>query len=140
MFTLLDSAPLEPYGCCICRSGGGKNQQILDLMQEFSPMQLRLYLCKIHCREVAQACGYAKGERMAELDRAAEQITEFEKERDEAVEAAHKMAEELTRVQALNTALEQVADEMRQQRDQSIFGLKQSGARINEALVAANGG
>lgn len=138
---LVDSAPLAPGGCMVCRGTGPKNAKILDMMQEFSAQQLRLYLCKIHAREVAVTFGYAKGPRMDELDKAAEQIIEIEKERDEANEAAHKMAEEVTRLQQQLAGVESDRQKVRDERDSLLFRASQVNAMTNEMLVVhGNGG
>lgn len=140
MFNLVDSAPLAPGGCMICRGGTGKNQKILDLMQEFSGQQLRLYLCKAHSREVAKAWGWVKGERMEELDKAAEQITEIERDRDEAQDAAHRMADELSRTQQRVTVLERELDAKRDQETGLLFRAQQVATMANEMIVATGNG
>jgi hypothetical protein len=64
---LVDHALVPPNGCMICGADGNPNNQILDLLHEFSPMHLRLYLCRNHGREVAKALGYEAGEEQESL-------------------------------------------------------------------------
>jgi hypothetical protein len=140
MFQMIDNAPFAPGGCMICGGTGPKNAKIMDLMQEFSGQQLRLYLCKIHYREVAVTAGYAKGERMDELDKAAEQIVEIEKVRDEAIAAATKMADELTRIQQRATVLERELEAKRDQESGLLFRAQQLQTMANEMIVGAGNG
>jgi DNA repair exonuclease SbcCD ATPase subunit len=79
MFRRVDSAPLAPCGCMIC--GGTKD--LADLMQEFSAQQLRLYICRVHAREIAKVFGYYKGEEQDRLMNIREELTAKERELEE---------------------------------------------------------
>lgn len=79
MFQRVETAMLAPRGCMIC--GGTKN--LLDLMQEFSPAQLRLYLCEIHGKEIAKAYGFAPGPEQEALLRVRDTLIAKEREHAE---------------------------------------------------------
>jgi len=137
MFNLVDSAPLAPGGCCIC---GSSKPPILDLMQEFSAQQLRLYLCKTHAREIVRAYGWVKGERLDMLENAAAEIVQVEKDRDKAIEAGEKLADELTRLQQKLIVVEGERDGLRDQQTNLLFRAQQVASQANEMLVVHGNG
>jgi hypothetical protein len=97
-----------------------------------------VYLCRNCLRLANLATGYAKGERMAELDEAADRLVEAEAERDEAAAAAHKMANELTRIQQERIALTQQVERLREQNEQLLFRAQQVATAANQLIVGAS--
>jgi hypothetical protein len=77
---------------------------------------------------------------MDELDKAAEQIVEIEKVRDEAIAAATKMADELTRIQQRATVLERELEAKRDQESGLLFRAQQLQTMANEMIVGAGNG
>lgn len=137
MFQLVDSAPLAPRGCMIC---GSATPPLLDLMQEFSAQELRLYLCKTHAREIVRAFGWVKGERLDKLEQAAAEIAGVEKDRDAAHDAARKMANELTRLQQKLHVVETERDGLRDQQTGLLFKAQQVASQANEMIVGSTSG
>lgn len=138
MFNLVDSAPLAPNGCMIC---GSAKAPLLDLMQEFSAQQLRLYLCKTHAREIVRAYGWVKGERLDKLEQAAAEIEGVEKDRDAAINAGTKLADEIGRLQQKVALVENEKEKLRDENTQLLFKAQQLNTMANEILVVhGNGG
>ena len=100
---------------------------------------LHVYICRSCARDIAKIMGYVKGERAAALDQASDRLTAAESERDEAAEAAHKMADALATEQAKTTMLERDRDRLRDELHMTIFRVQQSAAIHNEILVGSNG-
>lgn len=139
MFNLIedDSFSLQaPHGCMIC---GSAKRPILDLMQEFSAQQLRLYLCKTHAREIVRAFGWVKGEKLDKLENAAAAIESVEKDRDAAIAAGQKLADELTRLQQRLIVVEGERDALRDQNTGLLFKGQQVAAMANELVISGNG-
>ena len=119
---------------------GSAKAPILDLMQEFSAQQLRLYMCKTHAREIVRAYGWVKGERLDKLEAAAAQIESVEKDRDAAIAAGQKLADELTRLQQKLIVIEGERDHLREQQTHLLSKASQVSSGLNELLVVyANG-
>jgi len=131
MFNLLKTpeALFAPHGCMICGSGKGP---ILDLMQEFSAQQLRLYLCKIHYVQVARDAGLIKGDAMDELLRVRETLTAKEHEHEQLGERFTALRRDLELLLARYDEKEAEAEHERQRADQ----LQQQLNDVREATTA----
>jgi len=139
MFNLIeadDYSLMAPHGCMIC---GSAKRPILDLMQEFSAQELRLYLCKTHAREIVRAFGWVKGERLDKLEQAAAAITQVEKDRDHAIDTAQKLADELTRLQQKLVVVEGERDGLRDKQTNLLFAAQQVASSANALVIAGNG-
>lgn len=102
MFNLVDHAALAPGGCMVCGSTTGP---LLDLMQEFSAQQLRLYLCRTHATEVAKAFGLVKGDEHDDLLRVREAITRVNQQLSDEKDRYAALASDAEAMLALNEQL-----------------------------------
>jgi hypothetical protein len=91
MFNLLKTpqALMAPGGCMVCQSA---KFPLLDLMQEFSAQQLRLYLCRVHAKEVARGYGFIKGDEMDSLMRIRDEVVVKEQELSQQQERLEMLA------------------------------------------------
>lgn len=140
-FSIVDHPVLFPAACEVC---GGAAGPMLDTGTERPAFGgpgagVRVYICRSCSRKSAELWGYIKGERADELDAAADRLGDAEKERDEANDAAQKMANELTRKQQELISITTELERLRDLEHQRMFRLQQMVALGNELVVGSNG-
>jgi len=140
-FAIVDRPVLFPAACEAC---GGVTGRMLDTGAERPGFGgpgagVHVYICLSCLRKGAVLAGYVKGERADELDAAADRLGDAEKERDEANDAATKLANELTKKQQELIVANAELERLRELEHQRMFRLEQLGGLVNEIVVGGNG-
>jgi dsRNA-specific ribonuclease len=140
MMKLVDAPSSFPARCLLCPSQKGP---ILDTGVDTpfpGPNAAgAVYVCRTCARKIAKVYGFAKGEKLEQLENAAEELTVLEKRMEAIQDNGNKLAMALTEEQQSHAATKALLDQHREREHQQQHFVQQLVSTANQLTVGTNG-